>query len=148
MAYGIEVPLVMSHLAQIAIVDDDEAVRNALSSLLRSFGYEIRGYGSALAFLDEPGHADPGCMILDVQMPGMNGPELQARLLGAGRRFPMIFMTAFPTETIRQQVMQAGATAYLSKPVDGGTIARCVSLALGDHARPDDSNHAAGTSPN
>ncbi|GGJ17203.1 response regulator transcription factor [Neoroseomonas lacus] len=133
----------MSHFAQIAIVDDDEAVRNALSSLLRSFGYETRGYGSALAFLDEEGHQNPACMILDVQMPGMDGPELQACLLSAGRRFPMIFMTAFPTEAIRRRVMEAGAKAYLSKPVDGNTIAHCVAAALIDGGSRDGSGHLA-----
>jgi len=123
----------MSQPAEIAIVDDDEAVRNALSSLLRSFGYEVRGYASALAFLEQQTQADPGCMILDVQMPGMDGPQLQASLLDAGRRFPMIFMTAFPTETVRRRVMDAGAVAYLSKPVDGATISQCVALACGAH---------------
>lgn len=133
----------MSHLAQIAIVDDDEAVRNALSSLLRSFGYEARGYGSALAFLDEEGRGNPACMIVDVQMPGMDGPELQARLLSAGRCIPMIFMTAFPTEAIRRRVMEAGAQAYLSKPVDGNTIAHLVAGALVDGGGRDGSDHAA-----
>ncbi|BDG74358.1 response regulator transcription factor [Roseomonas fluvialis] len=120
----------MSHAAQIAIVDDDDAVRNALSSLLRSFGYAIRGYQSAEAFLDDRDHPDPACMIVDVQMPGVSGSDLQAQLLAHGRRFPMIFMTAFPTDAIRRQVMEAGAHAYLSKPVDGDTMARCVDLAL------------------
>ena len=134
----------MSHHAQIAIVDDDGAVRNALSSLLRSYGYEIRGYESALAFLNEAGRENPACMILDVQMPGMDGPELQACLLSAGRRFPMIFMTAFPTEAIRRKVMEAGAQAYLSKPVDGNTIAHCVAAALTDSGGTDLSGRPTG----
>jgi len=116
----------------IAVVDDEEAVRSALSSLLRSLGYAVRGYGSAREFLEEDRHGEPACMILDVQMPGMTGAELQARLLSAGRRIPIIFMTAFPTEKVRGQVMEAGARAYLTKPVDGDTIAHCLAAVLAD----------------
>ena len=110
----------------IALVDDDEGVRSSLASLLRSLGYDVRGYASASQFLSDPTARDPGCMITDMQMPGMTGDELQATLLAAGRRFPMIFMTAFPKEEARARVMAAGAVAYLEKPADSDAIVRCL----------------------
>ena len=119
-----------SQAAVIAIIDDDEGVRTSLSSLLRSFGYEIRSYGSATEFLDERGRADPDCLIADMQMPRMSGEQLQAELLARGRTFPMIFMTAFPAETVRIRVMARGACAFLDKPVDGDRIAGCLASAL------------------
>ncbi len=73
---------------------------------------------------------DPACMIADVQMPAMSGDELQARLVAAGRSFPIIFMTAFPTEPVRKRVMAAGAQCYLGKPASGGEIIRCLEEAL------------------
>ncbi|UYB53330.1 response regulator [Xanthomonas sp. AM6] len=120
----------------IAIVDDDEGVRTSLSSLLRSFGYEIRSYGSATEFLDDQGRAGPDCLIADMQMPRMSGEQLQDALLARGRSFPMIFMSAFPAEAIRARVMARGACAFLDKPVDGERIARCLASALaGNDAR-------------
>lgn len=119
----------MSSISTIAIVDDDEGVRSSLASLLRSFGYETRSYESALKFLDDTS-GDPECMITDIQMPGMNGDDLQAELIARGRLFPMIFMTAFPTEATRARVMASGAIAYLDKPADGDAVARSVELAL------------------
>lgn len=117
----------------IAIVDDDECVRVSLASLLRSLGYEVRAYGSGNEFLQEAGE-DPACMIADIQMPLMTGDELQARLLASGRAFPIIFMTAFPTEPVRRRVMAAGAHCYLSKPSDGDEIIRCLEQALAGDA--------------
>jgi FixJ family two-component response regulator len=116
----------------IAIVDDDEAVRKTLSSLIRSLGYEARTYRSGADFLQED--EDPACMIADIQMPVMTGDELQARLVEAGRNFPIIFMTAFPTEAVRRRVIDAGAHSYLSKPVVGDEIIRCIEEALAGHA--------------
>ena len=120
----------MAKTPVIAIVDDDEGVRTSLASLVRSLGYEARTYGSGGDFLREPPGEDPACMIADIQMPVMTGDELQARLLAAGRRFPIIFMTAFPTEPIRQRVMAAGAHCYLGKPTGGEEIIRCLEEAL------------------
>ncbi|MCC4595491.1 response regulator [Xanthomonas campestris pv. phormiicola] len=120
----------MSQAAAIAIVDDDEGVRTSLCSLLRSLGYEIRSYGSAIDFLADQGRTDPACLIADMQMPRMSGEQLQAELLTRGRTFPMIFMTAFPAEATRNRVMARGARAFLDKPVDGEVIACCLASAL------------------
>jgi FixJ family two-component response regulator len=120
----------MNHIPTIAVVDDDDGVRISLSSLLRSLGYEVRAYGSGPDFLNDRGAGDPDCMITDVQMAPMTGDQLQAELIAAGRRFPLIFMTAFPTEAARLRLLALGACAYLDKPVDGEAMARCVADAL------------------
>jgi FixJ family two-component response regulator len=118
----------MPEIPVIAIVDDDEGVRTSLASLVRSLGYAARTYGSGVDFLQDS--LNPACMITDIQMPTMTGDELQARLAASGRRFPIIFMTAFPTDAVRQRVMAAGAHCYLSKPSSGEEIIRCLEEAL------------------
>jgi FixJ family two-component response regulator len=120
----------MAKTPVIAIVDDDEGVRASLASLVRSVGYEAQAYESGLDFLRKAQGDDPACMIADIQMPVITGDELQARLIAAGRRFPIIFMTAFPSETMRRRVMAAGAHCYLGKPSSGDEIIRCLEEAL------------------
>jgi FixJ family two-component response regulator len=120
----------MSDEPVIAIVDDDEAVRSSLASLVRSLGYRARTYGSGPDFLRDHLDQEPACMISDIQMPVMTGDELQASLLSAGRRFPIIFLTAFPTEAVKRRVLEAGAHCFLNKPPDGDTIVRCIEEAL------------------
>ncbi len=122
----------MSNIPVIAIVDDDEAVRTSLASLVRSIGYEASTYESGVDFLNRQSE-DPSCMIVDIQMPAMTGDELQARLVEAGRKFPMIFMTAFPTDAVRQRVLAAGAHCCLSKPTGGDEIIRCLEEAMAGH---------------
>lgn len=117
-------------MATIAIVDDDDGVRSSLSSLIRSLGYVARSYGSAQEFLNDRESGDPDCMIADIQMPEMTGDRLQAVLIEAGRRFPMIFMTAFPTAATRDRVLAAGARAFLDKPVEPDIIAAHLAAAL------------------
>jgi FixJ family two-component response regulator len=114
----------------IAIVDDDEGVRVALASLIRSLDYDVRTYASASDFLREGLVSEPACMITDVQMPGMTGDQLQQELIARGRTFPIIFMTAFPNDTVRHRVLAAGASCFLSKPTEGDTIIRCLEEAL------------------
>lgn len=114
----------------IAIIDDDDGVRASLVSLVRSLGYTARSYGSAAEFLGDRAPQDPACIITDISMPEMTGDELQAALLAAGRRLPMIFMTAFPVEATRARVMAAGAIAHLNKPVEGDTLARLLASAI------------------
>lgn len=124
----------MAKTPVIAIVDDDEGVRASLASLVRSIGYEAQAYESGEDFLRHAGGDDPACMIADVQMPVIAGDELQARLIAAGRHFPIIFMTAFPSEIVRKRVMAAGAHCYLGKPSSGDEIIRCLEEALAGHA--------------
>ncbi|WP_339038786.1 response regulator [Bradyrhizobium symbiodeficiens] len=124
----------MAKTPVIAIVDDDEGVRTSLASLVRSIGYEAQAYASGMDFLQQAPGDDPACMIADVQMPVISGDELQARLVAAGRHFPIIFMTAFPSENVRQRVMAAGAHCYLGKPSSGDEIIRCLEEALAGDA--------------
>ncbi|MBC9876858.1 response regulator [Bradyrhizobium sp. INPA01-394B] len=120
----------MAKTPVIAIVDDDEGVRASLASLVRSLGYDAHAYESGVDFLRKAPEIDPACMIADVQMPVITGDELQAQLIASGRRFPIIFMTAFPSESVRQRVMAAGAHCYLGKPSSGDEIIRCLEQAL------------------
>jgi FixJ family two-component response regulator len=113
----------------ISIVDDDESVRESTKALVRSLGYSARTFASAEEFLE----SDPDetkCLILDVQMTGLSGVELQERLIAEGRRTPVIFVTAFPDEQIRNHVLDAGAIGFLRKPVSDDKLIRCLDTAL------------------
>jgi len=114
----------------VAIVDDDDAVRLATASLVRSLGHEARGFASAEEFL-EPGR-DEGVDVLvsDVNMPGLDGTALQRRLIERGRTYPIVFVSGFPDERIRERVMAAGAFCYLGKPYSGDTLVDCLQKAL------------------
>ena len=122
----------MKPIYRIAIVDDDDGVRQSLSSLVRALGHEVRTYPSATAFLADDGDP-PDCLLTDIQMPQMDGDQLQAELLARGCTYPMIFMTGFPNDALRARVMARGARAFLVKPVDGDAMARCLGEALGIH---------------
>ncbi|HXG64423.1 MAG TPA: response regulator [Blastocatellia bacterium] len=100
----------------VTVVDDDEAIREALESLLKSAGFRAAVFGSAEGFLAS-GHLDEiSCLILDVRMPGMSGFELQERLVAADNRIPIIFITAHADEAARARAGASGAIAFLSKP--------------------------------
>ncbi|RZA08523.1 MAG: response regulator [Proteobacteria bacterium] len=115
----------------VAIVDDDAAIRTALSSLIRSMGYGARLFVSAEAFLADCFEDPPGCLLTDIQMPGMNGLDLQRALRQRMPELPVIVITAFPEDAVREQAMAAGALHFLSKPFTADTIARCLRDAVG-----------------
>ncbi len=100
----------------VAVVDDDESVRESLPDLLNEFGYTVRAFASALEFLASDALEQTKCLILDVAMPGMNGIELQAELKRHDKRIPIVFITAMRDEAVRARVMDLGATACLTKP--------------------------------
>lgn len=108
------------------MIDDDESVRVASSSLLRSLGWEVSLYPSAESFFD----ADPldglACVITDLNMPGMSGLQLQQRLRALKPRVPVMFVTAFASDAARRQAIDGGAVCFLSKPVDGAAVADCL----------------------
>lgn len=114
----------------VAIVDDDEAVRLATVSLVRALGHEARGFASAEDFL-RPG-VDEGvdCLVTDVHMPGIDGTMLQRRLLERGRTYPIVFVSGFQDDHVRDSVMAAGAFGYLGKPFVGDTLVSCLEKAL------------------
>jgi FixJ family two-component response regulator len=117
----------------VSIIDDDASVRAATNNLLRSLGYTVYTFVSAEEFLRSAHFNDTSCVIADVQMPGMSGIDLQARLLTQGHRVPFIFITAFPEETIRARALKAGAICFLAKPFDSLTLIKCLDTALEKH---------------
>jgi FixJ family two-component response regulator len=120
----------VSKVPVVSIIDDDGSVRTAMSSLVRSLGYEACMFGSAEAFLASPRLHDTSFLIVDVQMPGMSGLDLQTELGARQQGIPVVFITAFPEDRIRQRAEAAGALGFFSKPVDGDVIIRCLHTAL------------------
>jgi FixJ family two-component response regulator len=114
----------------IAIVDDDEAVRVAMKTLVRSLGYSAATFASADEFLNSQVIRDTSCLVTDVQMPGTSGVDLQDRLSGQGHRIPIIFITACPDENVRVRAMKAGAIGFFIKPCSGDHLRACVEKAL------------------
>ena len=101
----------MRDVPVIAIIDDDESVRIALESLVRSLGYSARVFAAAAEFLRSGRIDDTACLIVDVQMPGMSGLELQDLLLARNVRLPTVFITAYPEERVRRRALAGGALA-------------------------------------
>ena len=114
----------------IAIVDDDDVVREAMKSLMRSLGYNASTFGSADEFLKSEQVSKTSCLITDLHMPGLSGLDLQNRLIATGHRFPIIFITGYPDEEVRAQAMKAGAIAFLSKPFNADHLISYLDKAL------------------
>ena len=114
----------------IAIVDDEEPVRDATKSLVRSLGYHASTFGSADEFLKSEQVHDTSCLITDVQMPGLSGLDLQDRLIARGHCIPIIFMTGYPNDSVRARAMKAGAVAFLTKPVNADHLVDHLEKAL------------------
>jgi FixJ family two-component response regulator len=114
----------------ISIVDDDESMRCAVKSLVTSLGFAACTFASAEEFLHSPRLDDTDCLITDLQMPGLNGIELQKSLLARYRHIPIIFMTAFPEERMRTRAMEAGALGFLSKPFETQTLITLIDKAI------------------
>jgi FixJ family two-component response regulator len=126
----------MSNNPVIVIIDDDEAVRIATSCLLRSYGYDTRVFASAEDFLNSGMDAEASCLITDVQMPGLGGMELQQILIARKCPIPIVFITAFGNEAVRNSALAAGAFCFLEKPFDGDAMVRCLQDALESGKRP------------
>jgi FixJ family two-component response regulator len=116
----------------ISIVDDDESVRESTKALVRSLGYGARAFGSAEEFLSSDPD-DTSCLILDVQMKGLSGVELQDRLKAEGRRIPIIFITAFADDGMRSHVLESGAIGFLRKPFSDEKLINCIDSALAQY---------------
>jgi FixJ family two-component response regulator len=114
----------------VAIVDDDESVRNALQGLMKSVGLRARAFASAEEFLESREQRRTGCLIADIHMPGMSGLELQTTLNAADCRIPTIFITAHADEKIRMRALRAGATEFVSKPFDDEALVASVLAAM------------------
>jgi FixJ family two-component response regulator len=122
----------LAETSLISIVDDDDLVRAAIESLVRSLGLTTRTFASAEAFLQSSVVAETRCLVLDVQLPKMSGVELQHRLSHLGFEIPIIFITAYRDETVKVRALNAGAICFLYKPLDlqGGRLADCLYAAL------------------
>jgi len=116
----------VNHTPHISIVDDDTSCRMALASLVRSLGYEPCLFSCAEDFLKSTEINDTDCLISDVQMPGIDGLELQRILAQEGRAIPIIFITAYPKDSVRVRAVAAGAVCFLAKPYNAQTIIDCI----------------------
>jgi FixJ family two-component response regulator len=114
----------------ISVIDDDESVRRTTTRLIESFGFRAAAFESAENFLGSGNLNDTSCLIVDVQMPGMNGLQLQSQLAAADSRIPIIFITAFDDKESRRRAMQAGAIAFLGKPFNDEQLLESIRLAL------------------
>ena len=123
----------MSTLSVISVIDDDASVRTATNNLLSSHGYLIQTFGSADDFLQSACLDDSSCVIADVQMPGMSGLDLLTHMRAQGYTVPLIFITAFPDESVRVRALKAGAIGFLAKPFAGPVLIDCIETALNQH---------------
>ena len=114
----------------IAIVDDDVLVRQALEDCMESAGYIVEGFGSAEEFLESAATRDAACLILDVQLPGITGLELQSKLAGAGNRVPIVFVSARGTAASRETAIRQGAAGFLAKPFRREDLLKIVGAAI------------------
>lgn len=117
--------------AIVYVVDDEEAMIRALQRLLGAEGYRVRGFGSALEFLDAYRPGEPACLILDVAMPGLDGLNLQERLSHEGLLVPIVFLSGHADIPISVRAMKGGAVDFLTKPVESEALLRAVRAALG-----------------
>lgn len=120
----------MTRQALVSVVDDDESVRESLPDLLGTFGFETRTFGSAQEFLESDGIRETQCLILDVAMPGMSGPELQRELLRRGYSIPVIFITARTDECMQSELLSQGAVDCLFKPFSDQALNAALQAAL------------------
>ena len=114
----------------ISIVDDDESVRRTTKLLVESFGYQAAVFESGESFLKSDQLFDTSCLVVDVQMPGMNVLQLQSHIAAAGHSIPAIFITAYGTKESRRQAIEAGAVAFLAKPFRDEQLLKHIRSAL------------------
>src|SRR6201987_172435 len=116
----------------ISLVDDDESIRRTTTLLIQSFGFQAAAFESAETLLKSGQLQETSCLIVDVQMPGMDGLQLQRHLAALGYKIPIIFITAYDNKESRQQSMQAGAVAFLSKPFNDELLLETIHATLRD----------------
>jgi FixJ family two-component response regulator len=123
-------PTVQPDVPLISVVDDDNSVRESLQGLLQSIGFAVETFSSAQAFLDSDCHTRTDCLILDVRMPGMRGPDLQRELARRKCHMPIVFITAHGDEDIRPRVLSEGAIDCLLKPFTEEALLKAIRVAL------------------
>ena len=122
----------MISVSLISIVDDDESVRESLEGLLRSAGFRVVAFALAADFLNSQARDATDCLILDVRMPGMSGPELQRKLIASQHSIPIVFITAHGDEAVRARVLADGAVDCLLKPFNEDALLNAVNTMLGE----------------
>jgi len=120
----------MGKRSLVSVVDDDESVRESLPDLLREFGFAAEAFSSAEAFLASDVFRETSCLLLDVAMPGMSGPELQQELIRRRRDIPIVFITAGGDESVRPRLLAEGAVECLFKPLSETALLDAINAAL------------------
>lgn len=120
----------------VAIVDDEEGIRKALSRLLRASGLEAESYANGQEFLDAAAEHRPDCVVLDLHMPGMSGLQVLRKLKAAGQRLSIVVITAHDEPETRERCIDAGACAYLRKPLEDRLLLNAISAAMRSHSAP------------
>ena len=120
----------MTERALVAVVDDDESVRESLPDLLRQFGFAAQAFSSAEAFLASEALGETRCLILDVAMPGMSGPDLQQELMRRRQEIPIVFITANGDGAVRSRLLALGAVECLFKPFSETALLDALNAAL------------------
>ena len=119
----------------VNVVDDDALVLRSLGRLLRSAGFAVRTFPSSQEFLSQARKGEPGCLVLDLTMPGLNGLELQAQLTRSGNDCPVVFLSGNADVAQSVKAMKAGAVDFLTKPVDREKLLAAVRIAIGNDRR-------------
>ena len=114
----------------VSVVDDDESVRESLPDLLQEFGFAVDTFASAEEFLASGGAARTACLILDIAMPGMSGPDLQRELVQRHQKVPMVFITAHGDHSVIPRLIEQGAVACLRKPFSDTALREALDAAL------------------
>jgi FixJ family two-component response regulator len=117
-------------LSLLSVVDDDESVRESLPDLLREFGFAVRAFSSAKEFLSSDCFGETCCLILDIAMRGMSGPELHEELKRRGQEIPIIYITGQRDETTRARALKQGAAGFLLKPFSDAALLAAINTAL------------------
>jgi FixJ family two-component response regulator len=120
----------MSKRSLVSVVDDDESVRESLPDLLRQFGFAAQAFSSAEAFLASEVVSETSCLILDIAMPGMSGPDLQQELMRRRHEMPIVFITANGDSTVRPRLLAQGAVECLFKPFSETALLHALNTAL------------------
>ena len=116
----------------VAVVDDDESVRESVPELLRELGYDSEGFSSAAEFLTSEQLMSTDCLVLDIAMPEMTGPELHGELIRRGHRIPVVFITAHGDQAIRARLREQGAIDCLAKPFSDTALMETLKTALAE----------------
>jgi FixJ family two-component response regulator len=127
---------------RVHVVDDDASFRTAIERRLTLAGYQVASYPSAQQLLDcPPDESEPGCILLDVRIPGLSGPELQGRLNALGSTLPIVFLTGYADTPTTVRAIKAGAEDFLTKPVESEELLEAIERALARHAATRTEHH-------